>query len=85
MNSEFDPYIQKLRHYKELYLIDEEAYGDWPDKKMEEMKEILDDFVRYVELSSIPKPSQQGNWCNPEGDNIVDRLDNFLNFKHYGF
>ena len=28
MNSEFDTYIRKLQYYKELYLIDEEAYGD---------------------------------------------------------
>ena len=81
MSSEFNTYIQKLKHYKELYLIDEEAYGDWPPKKLEEMKQTLDDFVRYVELSSNPKPSQQGNWCDPFGGDI----DNILNSKRYGF
>ena len=46
MSNQFNTYIQKLKHYKELYLIDEEAYGDWPPKKLEEMRNILDDFVR---------------------------------------
>jgi hypothetical protein len=82
MNSKLDTYIQKLRHYKELYLIDEEAYGDWPSNKMEEMRSTLDDFVRYVELSSTPKPSQQGNWCDPQEEEIDI---NFNNFKRYGF
>ena len=82
MPNQFDTYIQKMKHYKELYLIDEEAYGDWPPKKLEELRNILDDFVRYVELSSIPKPSQQGNWCNPEGEEISV---NAQNFKRYGF
>ena len=82
MSNQFSTYIQKLKHYKELYLIDEEAYGDWPPKKLEEMRNILDDFVRYVELSSTPKPSQQGNWCNPQEEEIDI---NFKNFKRYGF
>lgn len=82
MKSEFNTYIQKLKYYKELYLIDEEAYGDWPPKKFNEMKQTLDDFVRYVELSSTPKPSQQGNWCNPEVD---EDFNNFKNLKRYGF
>ncbi len=82
MSSQFNTYIQKLKHYKELYLIDEEAYGDWPPKKLSEMRNILDDFVRYVELSSAPKPSQQGNWCDPEGEKVDI---NFENFKRYGF
>jgi len=63
MNSEFDTYIRKLRYYKELYLIDEEAYGDgdvW------ELENVLNDFIKYVELvSRATKPSQQGNWCDP--------------------
>ena len=46
------------------------------------MKVTLDDFVRYVELSSTPKPSQQGNWCNPEGE---ENFNNFKNLKRYGF
>lgn len=81
MSNKFDTYIQKMKHYKELYLIDEEAYGDWPPNKLAEMRNTLDDFVRYVELSSTPKPSQQGNWCNPEGEEVDI---NFNNFKRYG-
>lgn len=82
MNKELNTYIQKLLHYKELYLIDEEAYGDWTPNKLAEMRNTLDDFVRYVELSSTPKPSQQGNWCNPDGEEVDI---NFNNFKRYGF
>ncbi len=63
MNSEFDTYIRKLRYYKELYLIDEEAYGEGD---VYDLKLVLDDFIKYVELaSSVTKPSQQGNWCDP--------------------
>ena len=63
MNSEFDTYIRKLRYYKELYLIDEEVYGD---NNVNDLKVVLDDFIKYVELaSSIKRPSQQGNWCDP--------------------
>ena len=81
MSSEFNTYVRKLKQLKEFYLIDEEAYGDWSPKELNEMKQTLDDFVRYVELSYNPKPSQQGNWCDPFGDDI----DNILNSKRYGF
>ena len=58
MNSELNTYIRKLKHYKELYLIDEEAYGD---NNVNDLKVVLDDFIKYVELaSSIKRPSQQG-------------------------
>ena len=31
-----------------------------------DLKPVLDDFIKYVELaSSVTKPSQQGNWCDP--------------------
>ena len=75
MNSEFDTYIRKLRYYKELYLIDEEAYGD---NNVNDLKVVLDDFIKYVELaSSIKRPSQQGNWCDPffvdqQGINVMN-------------
>ena len=76
MPDQFDTYIQKLRHYKELYLIDEESYGDWPPKKMDEMRATLDDFVKYVELtSSVTKPIQSN-----KDENI-----NLKNFKRFGF
>jgi len=76
MPDQFDTYIQKLRHYKELYLIDEESYGDWPPKKMDEMRATLDDFVKYVELtSSVTKPIQ-----SDKNENI-----NLKNFKRFGF
>tara|TARA_B100000963_G_scaffold35805_1_gene26790 strand:- start:170 stop:418 length:249 start_codon:yes stop_codon:yes gene_type:complete len=73
MNSEFDTYIRKLRYYKELYLIDEEAYGD---NDVSDLKLVLDDFIKYVELaSSVTKPTitpsslgQMGNWCDPFAD-----------------
>ena len=66
MNSEFDTYIRKLRYYKELYLIDEEAYGD---SDVSELKLVLDDFIKYVELvSNVTKSSQVENW----GDPLVD-------------
>jgi hypothetical protein len=82
MNKELNPYLQKLRYYKELYLIDEEAYGDWPPKRIEEMKRTLDDFVRYVELSSTPKPLE----ANGLGETENMEVDiNFNNFKRYGF
>ena len=75
MNSEFDTYIRKLRHYKELYLIDEEAYGD---SDVYDLKPVLDDFIQYVELASrATKPSKQGNWCDPffvdqQGINVMN-------------
>ena len=63
MNPELNTYIRKLKHYKELYLIDEEAYGD---NNVNDLKVVLDDFIKYVELaSSVTRPSQQGNWCDP--------------------
>ena len=70
MNPEFTTYIRKLRYYKELYLIDEEAYGD---NDVSDLKLVLDDFIKYVELASnatkpIITPSslgQMGNWCDP--------------------
>jgi len=66
MNSEFDTYIRKLRYFKELYLIDEEAYGD---NNVENLREVLDDFIKYVELvSNVTKSSQVENW----GDPLVD-------------
>jgi hypothetical protein len=65
MPNQFTTYIQKLKHYKELYLIDEESYGDSSYDELGEMRTILDDFIQYVELVSNPKPSQQGNWCDP--------------------
>ena len=73
MNSEFDTYIRKLKHYKELYLIDEEAYGD---NDVWELKPVLDDFIQYVELASrITRPSQMGNWCDPS---VVDSIENYV-------
>tara|TARA_R100001443_G_scaffold84302_3_gene90991 strand:- start:2465 stop:2701 length:237 start_codon:yes stop_codon:yes gene_type:complete len=76
MHDQWDPYLQKLRYYKELYLIDEESYGDWPPKKMEEMRATLDDFVKYVELTSnVTKPIQ-----SEENKDI-----NLKNFKRFGF
>ena len=66
MNSEFTTYIRKLRYFKELYLIDEEAYGD---NNVENLREVLDDFIKYVELvSNVTKSSQVENW----GDPLVD-------------
>ncbi len=63
MNSEFDTYIRKLKYYKELYLIDEEAYGE---SDASYLKVVLDDFIKYVELASrVTRPSQMGNWCDP--------------------
>tara|TARA_B100000927_G_scaffold261349_1_gene231501 strand:+ start:448 stop:705 length:258 start_codon:yes stop_codon:yes gene_type:complete len=83
MPNQFDTYIQKLKHYKELYLIDEEAYGDLSGLEINETRAILDDFVRYVELtSSSTRPSQQANWCDPS---VESGSNNLLNFKRYGF
>ena len=65
MNPGFDTYIRKLRHYKDLYIIDEEAYGDLSKSEAKEMKKILNDFVKYVELAANPF---RGNWCNPVVD-----------------
>ena len=65
MANEFDIYIQKLKHYKELYLIDEESYGDSNYKELREMRTTLNNFIQYVELVSTSKPPQQGNWCDP--------------------
>lgn len=82
MNSEFDTYIRKLRYYKELYLIDEEAYGE---SDVYDLKPVLDDFIKYVELASrATKPAitpnslgQMGNWCDPFTDskklNVSDK------------
>ncbi len=73
MTNEFNTYIQKLKHYKELYLIDEESYGDSNYKELREMRTTLNDFIHYVELVSNPRPSQQGNWCDPffVGDDLI--------------
>ncbi len=65
MTNEFNTYIQKLKHYKELYLIDEESYGDSNYKELREMRTTLNDFIQYVELVSTTKPTPQGNWCDP--------------------
>ena len=45
MNPGFDTYIRKLKHYKDLYIIDEEAYGDLSKSEAREMKKTLNDFV----------------------------------------
>ena len=88
MNSGFDTYIRKLKYYKELYLIDEESYGDLSKKSLDEMKVVLNDFIKYVELTSnMPKsnrPSSQGNWCDPTPSR-ESGSNNMLNFKRYGF
>ena len=59
MNPGFDTYIRKLRHYKDLYIIDEEAYGDLSKSETKEMKKVLNDFIKYVELAANPF---KGNW-----------------------
>jgi len=65
MNPGFDTYIRKLRQYKDLYIIDEEAYGDRSKSEAREMKKTLNDFGKYVELAAKPF---RGNWWNPVVD-----------------
>ena len=87
MNPGFDTYIRKLKHYKELYLIDEESYGDLSKKSLDEMKVILNDFIKYVELTSnmskSSKPSSQGNWCDPNVESDSSKNNEF-DFRRYG-
>ena len=43
-------YTNKLKHFKKLYLLDKEMYGEEDD--LLGVKSVLNEFINYVELRS---------------------------------